>query len=639
MQTGLTKTDYRPEIDGLRALAVIPVIFFHAGFDAFRGGFVGVDIFFVISGYLITTIILRERTIGQFSLLGFYERRARRILPALFLVLLCCAPTGFFLLTPPQFESFFISGVLGAATFSSNVLFALDAALYFDEADSALNPLFHVWSLAVEEQFYIFFPLIFLLLFKFSSRLFILTALIWVVPSAVGSFLYGDQTIQVFYITGFRAWELGAGVLTAIYLFKKDNDIRLSKNIDSGLSWIGLSLLAAPIFLIKSTEASKAFPYMLYLMPAVIGTILLIVFVTKETFIFRILSWRPLVGIGLISYSTYLWHQPLFAFSRNVYGAELPGLTLLILAVLSLVVGFASWKYVERPFRDKTKFSRASLFSLSAIGVMFFTATAFVAVKYQDSVIVKNPIVEAGQIDFDKDIADLPERFVECRDQSILEEHVTWSSGVCFESKSDKPLEIAVFGDSHALHLFKGLAEHTEKNVVTLWKPGWVWGAPFVEKNQIFFDYLLESESINTVIFSVWWRRLFELEGAKNFEQKLTRAVRALTVAGKNVVLTADVPTLNFPPGKCLFMNKALARPQCSMDASILSGQEEYLSVFHKLDEIENVEVILTRDFFCDEADCHALRQDSLLYADHHHLNSVGSELFVEFLAKRSEYF
>ena len=639
MQTGPIKVDYRPEIDGLRALAVIPVIFFHAGFDAFRGGFVGVDIFFVISGYLITTIILRERTRGQFSLLGFYERRARRILPALFLVLLCCAPAGFLLLTPPQFESFFISGVLGAATFVSNFLFFLDGALYFDEADSALNPLFHVWSLSVEEQFYIFFPLMFLLLIKFSSRLLMFAVLIMVLSSAVGSFIYGEQQFSVFYITYFRAWEIGSGVLAAMYLFNKDHDIRISKNIDSGLSWLGLSLIVAPIFLIKSTEAAKAFPYMLYLMPSVVGTILLIVFVTKETFIFRMLSLPPLVGIGLISYSTYLWHQPLFAFSRNVYGDKLPELTLLILAVLSLVVGFASWKYVERPFRDKNKFSRASIFSLSAIGVMFFITSALVAVKYQDSVIVKNPIVEAGQIDFDQYMADLPDRFVECRDQSILEEHINWSSGVCFESKSDKPLEMAVFGDSHALHLFKGLAEHTEKNVVTLWKPGWFNGAPFVEKNQIFFDYILNSEAINTVIFNVWWRRLYELEGAKNFEQKLTKAVRTLTIAGKNVVLTADVPTLNFPPGKCLFMNKALARPQCSMDASILSDQEEYLSVFRKLDEIENVEVILTRDFFCDADDCYALRQDSLLYADHHHLNSVGSDLFVEFLAKRSHYF
>ena len=639
MQIGLIKTDYRPEIDGLRALAVVPVIFFHAGFDAFRGGFVGVDIFFVISGYLITTIILRERTRGQFSLLGFYERRARRILPALFLVLLCSVPTGFFLLTPPQFESFFISGTLGAATFSSNVLFFRDGALYFDEADSALNPLFHVWSLSVEEQFYILFPLMFLLLSRFSSRLLMFAVLIMVLSSAVGSFIYGEQQFSVFYLTPFRVWEIGSGVLTGIYLFNKDNDVRISKNIDHGLSWIGLILVVAPIFFIKSTEAAKNFPYMLYLMPAVVGTILLIVFVTKETLTFRILSWRPLVGIGLISYSTYLWHQPLFAFSRNVYGDELPGLTLVILAVLSLVVGFASWKYVERPFRDKTKFSRASIFSLSAIGVMFFIASALVAVKYQDSVIFKNPTVEEGQISFDKYMADLPDRFVECRDQSILEEHVTWSSGLCFESKSDEPVEMAVFGDSHALHLFKGLAEHTEKNVVTLWKPGWFNGAPFVEKNQIFFDYILGSEAINTVILNVWWRRLFELEGAKNFEQKLTRAVRALTVAGKNVVLTADVPTLNFPPGKCLFVNKALARPQCSMDASILSTQEEYLTIFRKLEGIHNVEVILTRDFFCDETDCYALRQDSLLYADHHHLNSVGSELFVEFLAKRSEYF
>ena len=639
MQTDLIQTNYRPEIDGLRALAVIPVIFFHAGFDAFRGGFVGVDVFFVISGYLITTIILRENARGQFSLLGFYERRARRILPALFFVLLCCAPAGFLLLTPPQFESFFISGVFGAATFVSNFLFFHDEALYFDEADSALNPLFHVWSLAVEEQFYIFFPLMFLLFFKFSSRLFLFAVLIMVLSSAVGSYIYGEQQFSVFYITPFRAWEIGSGVLAAVYLFDKDKGIRRSKNIDSVLSWIGLSLIVAPIFLIKSTEAAKNFPYILYLLPAVIGTLLLIVFVRKETLIFRMLSSPPMVGIGLISYSTYLWHQPLFAFSRNVYGDNLPGLTLLFLASLSLVVGFASWKYVEAPFRNKTKFSRASIFSLSALGTIFFIAAAIVAVKYEDSVMVKNPIVEAGQIDFDKYMDNLPDRFVECQDQLIMDEHIAWSHGVCFESKSDQPLEMAVFGDSHALHLFKGLAEHTEKNVVTLWKPGWFNGAPFVEKNQIFFDYVLNSKSINTVIFNVWWRRLYELEGAKNFEQKLTKAVRALTKGGKNVVLTADVPTLNFPPGKCLFMNKALARPQCSMDASILSDQEEYLSVFRKLDEIENVEVILTRDFFCDATHCYALKQDSLLYADHHHLNSVGSKLLVEFLAKRSDYF
>ena len=479
----------------------------------------------------------------------------------------------------------------------------------------------------------------FLLFFRFSSQLFLFAVLIMVLSSAVGSFIYGEQQFSVFYMTPFRAWEIGSGVLAAVYLFDKDKGFRRSKNIDSVLSWVGLSLIVAPIFLIKSTEAAKNFPYMLYLLPAVIGTLLLIVFVRKETLIFRMLSSPPMVGIGLISYSAYLWHQPLFAFSRNVYGDNLPGLTLLFLASLSLVVGFASWKYVEAPFRNKTKFSRASIFLLSALGTIFFIAAAIVAVKYEDSVMVKNPIVEAGQIDFDKYMDNLPDRFVECQDQLIMDEHIAWSHGVCFESKSDQPIEMAVFGDSHALHLFKGLAEHTEKNVITLWKPGWFNGAPFVEKNQIFFDYIFNSESINTVIFNVWWRRLYELEGAKNFEQKLTKAVRALTKGGKNVVLTADVPTLNFPPGKCLFMNKALARPQCSMDASILSDQEEYLSVFRKLDEIENVEVILTRDFFCDATHCYALKQDSLLYADHHHLNSVGSKLFVEFLAKRSDYF
>ena len=151
---------YRPEIDGLRALAVLPVIFFHAGFQLFEGGFIGVDVFFVISGYLITSIILREKESGSFTLAGFYERRARRLLPALFTVLFCCIPFAFLILTPPFFKEFFGLGLVGAATFSSNFLFLIQRNGYFVAANSELNPLIHTWSLAVEEQFYLFYPLL-----------------------------------------------------------------------------------------------------------------------------------------------------------------------------------------------------------------------------------------------------------------------------------------------------------------------------------------------------------------------------------------------------------------------------------------------------------------------------------------------
>ena len=159
---------YRPEIDGLRALAVLPVIFFHAGFQLFEGGFIGVDVFFVISGYLITSIILRKRESGSFTLAGFYERRARRLLPALFVVLFCCIPFAFLILTPPFFKEFFGLGLVGAATFSSNFLFLIQRNGYFVAANSELNPLIHTWSLAVEEQFYLFYPLLLLFMLRFS---------------------------------------------------------------------------------------------------------------------------------------------------------------------------------------------------------------------------------------------------------------------------------------------------------------------------------------------------------------------------------------------------------------------------------------------------------------------------------------
>ena len=309
---------YRPEIDGLRALAVIPVIFFHAGFDAFGGGFVGVDVFFVISGYLITSIILRERDSGSFTLAGFYERRARRLLPALFLVLACCIPFGILILTPPVFEQFAL-GLVGSATFSSNALFLLAETTYFSSAHSELNPLLHTWSLAVEEQFYLVYPLFLLLLLKFSRTVLWVALSVFMLSSFVFAVAYSD-TVFTFFAMQARFWELSIGVFLAIILHERGRPLVPENTFFRQLAPIlGLLMILVPVFSIKSFDARQYIPVSVVALIPVLGTALIILFSDTRTIIGRFLSLEPIVGIGLISYITYLWHQPLLAFYKNVF--------------------------------------------------------------------------------------------------------------------------------------------------------------------------------------------------------------------------------------------------------------------------------------------------------------------------------
>ena len=207
---------YRREIDGLRALAVLPVIFFHAGFEAFSGGFVGVEVFFVISGYLITTIILSELEQGKFSILNFYERRARRILPALFLVMLVCIYFAWVWLLPSDMKKFSLS-LVAVSVFASNILFWRESG-YFD-TDTALKPLLHTWSLAVEEQYFVLFPLFLMLLWRLGKRwILIILATVFVASLSLAQWGAYAQPDTAFYLLPTRGWELLIGAFAAFYL-------------------------------------------------------------------------------------------------------------------------------------------------------------------------------------------------------------------------------------------------------------------------------------------------------------------------------------------------------------------------------------------------------------------------------------
>lgn len=355
---------YRAEIDGLRAVAVVPVILFHAGFALFSGGYVGVDVFFVISGYLITSIILSEQQSGRFSLAAFYERRARRILPALFLVVFACLPFAWALLTPDELRSF-AKSVIGVSTFTSNFHFWGESG-YFD-TDAELKPLLHTWSLAVEEQYYIFFPLLLMLLHRIGRQIVPAVLVMLVLASfALAEHGANNQSAAAFFLLPARAWELLAGSLCAVYLRRTPEPLAAYSGWQSVLASFGLMMILGSVILL---DGNTPFPGV-YALPTIAGTVLIICFARTGNAVGRLLAVRPIVLAGLISYSAYLWHQPLFVFTRHAYASEPPELLMIALALLSMVLAYLSWRFVEAPFRDRKRFSRRQIWKVSGYGLL-----------------------------------------------------------------------------------------------------------------------------------------------------------------------------------------------------------------------------------------------------------------------------
>ncbi|MDR0735304.1 MAG: acyltransferase [Zoogloeaceae bacterium] len=359
---------YRPEIDGLRAIAVIAVIICHSETSWIPGGFVGVDVFFVISGYLITRILLAELEAGRFSLAGFYERRARRILPALFCVLICCLPFAWFLLLPDQLENFSRS-LLWTLAFISNFWFRGEIG-YFAPAANEM-PLLHTWSLGVEEQFYLFFPLLVFLCWRGRHRKWVFSTIVLII--ALWSLKYADRkswhgSSGVFFLTQARIWELFIGALAAVYLTRWRTCAPRRWLAETGAA-LGLSLI---LFACARLDADSPFPGRYTLLPT-LGALGVILFATPQTLAGRLLASKPLIGVGLVSYSAYLWHQPVFTFLR--LSDPLPILSYwpeqivrILLCASPLALAYLSWRFVEQPFRNKRFLSRRHIFLLSAGG-------------------------------------------------------------------------------------------------------------------------------------------------------------------------------------------------------------------------------------------------------------------------------
>ena len=340
----MTTPTYRADIDGLRAIAVLAVVFFHSGFNIVSGGYVGVDVFFVISGFLITTIIVRELAEDTFSIAGFYERRMRRILPASIVTAAVSLIVGYLVFETKDLGNLAHSAIANSL-FLSNVFFYMQTG-YFDAA-AELKPLLHTWSLSLEEQYYVVTPLLLMLIAKvFRGRY-----LIFVVPIAVLSFIacvigtYENQSLT-FYMLTTRGWELLIGSILAIATIPRiKNETAMHV-----LAAFGLALILFSMFVFDN---ETAFPGAYAAVPTIGAAILIYTGRSGVTPVNRLLAMKPLVFVGLISYSLYLWHWPIIVFFKYLKGVTLGTVESVAMLLVMLVVSVASWRFVETPFRRK----------------------------------------------------------------------------------------------------------------------------------------------------------------------------------------------------------------------------------------------------------------------------------------------
>ncbi|MFO1482523.1 MAG: acyltransferase family protein [Verrucomicrobiaceae bacterium] len=448
-----SRTHYYPHIDGLRAIAVLGVLLFHAELG-FPGGYVGVDVFFVISGYLLTGLMLRDAAAGRFSTWHFWERRTRRIFPALAVVIVACFAAAWLLLMPSDFKRF-ASSVIAQAILASNLYFARLVG-YFDQAAS-MKPLLHTWSLAVEEQFYLFFPLLFVVLRRGSRPLIILAILLLGCLSfGFGVYYDGVRPWRNFYLLPSRAWELLTGAFLAAIPMQRAFSRWLGELIS------GAGLLAIVYVMLQDDQMIR-FPGRAAMLACAGAAAIIWANGHTMTTVGRLLSVRPVVFVGLISYSLYLWHWPLLAFARYWNIDPLPGGQRVLLLLACVVLATMTWRFVETPFRTRRvvagrgrlvmlTLSTSAVLSLAAYGIHRWSGVPSrfppAAVQYLDEATHDLDVVAemSIKVDVNKALAgDFPELGT---------------------GDKNMPVEVLLWGDSHAASLMPLLDALCKENHV-----------------------------------------------------------------------------------------------------------------------------------------------------------------------------
>ena len=527
---------YRPDIDGLRALAVLVVVAFHYGVTGLAGGFVGVDVFFVISGYLITTLIVTDLAADRFTIREFYLRRVRRIFPALFTVLAVAAVAAVALLLPN--DLFVLRRSLAAATLFSSNLYFYRATDYFAPPEQE-QPLLHTWSLSVEEQFYLVFPVLMLLLYRYARRrIALVLAVITAASFALAAWMVSQERVAAaFYLLPMRAWELGVGALLALGV------VRLPRRPPArhALSVIGVALI---LFAAVAYDAGTAFPGVSAL-PPVLGTALLIA-AGERSLVGRVLALPPVVFVGLISYSLYLWHFPLLVFYR-AYTLDQPSVRArVVLAAASLVLAVLSWRFVEQPFRRRRPSYRA-LAAWSLATLLVFVGVAFALRPVADR--LNPPSALARRVlTFDNLRDPAQTRRGSCFVSSITGGE-RYDTARCLAAVPGQRRFLLV-GDSHAAHLWRAAQDvlpevSVEQATVTGCHPvvPVAGSAKCVAMLRQLLDEHLPAGGVDTVVLSARWR-MADLARLPGTVALLRRWVRRVVVLGPNPEYSTRLPKL-----------------------------------------------------------------------------------------------
>jgi len=639
---------YRPEIDGLRAIAVLSVLVYHAKFQIasdilVSGGFLGVDIFFVISGFLITKILVQSIRDNTFSYLDFYDRRARRILPALFVVMLASTPFAWQLMLPDQLLEYSQS-VLGALLFSSNFVFLAQDS--YTAEPSALKPFLHTWSLGIEEQFYIVLPIILLIVVK---RFQATATLALTLLALFGSLLFAQGIARVypdanFFLLSSRAWELLAGSVVALIELDRSKHLG-DKPYAGAISAVALVVLGISLF---SFNESTLHPSWLTALP-VFACAALITFANGPHFVNRLLSHVTLVKTGLISYSLYLWHFPLFAFYRLHWGE--PSITTkFALLLASIVLATLSYQWVEKPFRNRSTLS-------TKVSTIILSTTFLMLAAFQLSVIYnKGFSSRLGNI----------ENYVNEAQAVRVQNGVAPGTGL-------NPL--IALGDSHAGILSKPLQdiaqEHGRSFVQVVLD-----GCPLVEGVSLYTDgkHVPLCENIvqdrfnatkhfNQGVFFYSGRFALYLNGTRFAEepgypvlltnrgdqQPAPEAVLSATVQtlqrlldqGTKLVLVYPIPEMGFDVPKkfttefqdipALSLKRALSdRPLSISQIDYIKRAERVIDAYDSIPDQANLVRLKPSDTLCDGQRCYAHNSEMLYYYDDNHLSPKATRQVLD---------
>jgi len=641
---------YRPDVDGLRAIAVLGVLFFHSGLAAFQGGFVGVDIFYVISGYLITSLLVRDIEGNKFSIVAFYERRARRIFPALFSLLFFCIVATSVLFNPKEMSAFGET-LLATTFFVSNLYFWKTAHPlgYFDNEVNS-KPLLHTWSLSVEEQFYVAFPLLLFLLFRWAkSSVRIWLVLLTAVSFALNLWATQHKPVLAFYWFIPRAWELSIGALVAVKVLPPLNH-RILREVAGVL---GLAMLVSSLFI---PVLNWAFPGYIALLPCVGSSLVIYAGEAGPSVAKALLSFRPLVFIGTISYSLYLWHWPVIVFSKHLPFHFSEQAEIAVVLVASIAFAFISFEYVERPFRgSRSPFSRRQIFAFGALASAL-TAT-FGAAAYLSHGLLDRYNPQSRQLvvrnlermnDFDDSCANWKKEIHQVSDMNL-----------CVLG-SEFPHKVMFWGDSHVEQLWPALQQvfaegaFRDRGVVLAVENGCL---PDRHVNNTgdgfhcdaFAKYAMiraKQDDIDAVFigFSTWWVGGYDnffcasLDGkcqkmlrsrddaTARFLADLSDEIRELQSQGKRVILCLPFPEYDRTIPEVEINNAVFGKYGLSVDAhdiTSLSLRERVRAVA----ENTGAEIFDPREVLCRGQKCLSAMDGVSIYKDNSHLTPTGARV------------